>query len=100
MAGRMSAQCSQTLMERGFPADTPVVAVRAASWPDQSVECSTLGQLASAGLMTDERPVVLLIGRALASRAACQSALQSADQALRSRIGQCTLSTARVEVIA
>jgi uroporphyrin-III C-methyltransferase len=100
MAGRMSAQCSQTLMGRGFSADTPVVAVRAASWPDQSVECSTLGQLASAGLMPDERPVVLMVGRALASRAACQSALQSADQALRSRIGQCTLSTARVEVIA
>lgn len=100
MAGRMSAQCSQTLMARGFSGDTPVVAVRAASWPDQSVERSTLGQIASAGLMTDGRPVVLMVGHALASRTASEALRQSAEQALRSRLGQSALPAVTVEVIA
>lgn len=70
MAGRVAGRCARTLIERGFPADTPTVAVRAASWPDQSTERATLGGLATAGLGVDARPVVLLIGRAVEDRRA------------------------------
>jgi len=100
MAGRIAARCSATLMGRGFAPDTPVIAVRAASWPGQSVERATLGQLASDGLMPDERPVVLMVGHALASRTACRAAMHHADQAVRSRLGQPAASTATVEVLA
>jgi uroporphyrin-III C-methyltransferase len=68
MAGRIAADCARVLLARGFGADVPAVAVRAASWPDQAVERSTLGVLAMAGLSVDARPVVLLVGRALTAR--------------------------------
>jgi len=71
MAGRIADRCARTLLGRGFPVDTPVVAVRAVSWPDESVERTTLGALAATGLAVDERPVVVLVGQALAPRAAC-----------------------------
>lgn len=74
MAGRLGGRCARTLCARGFPADTPVVAVRAASWPGQSVERTTLGALAAGGLDLDDRPVVLLVGRAMADRRAIAAA--------------------------
>jgi uroporphyrin-III C-methyltransferase len=70
MAGRIASACARTLVARGFPADTPAVAVRAASWPDEAVERRTLGALATSGLPVDDRPVVLLVGRAVADRRA------------------------------
>jgi len=70
MAGRIADRCARTLLARGFAGDTPVVAVRAASWPDESVERTTLAALAATGLAVDERPVVLMVGQALAPRAA------------------------------
>ncbi len=70
MAGRVAGRCARTLCARGFPADTPAVAVRAASWAGQSVERTTLGALAVSGLEVDDRPVVLLVGRAMADRGA------------------------------
>ena len=74
LAGRLGGRCARTLRARGFPADTPVVAVRAASWPGQSVERTTLGALAAGGLDLDDRPVVLLVGRARADRRAIAAA--------------------------
>jgi hypothetical protein len=50
--------------------------------------------------MPDERPVVLMVGHALASRTACRAAMHHADQAVRSRLGQPAASTATVEVLA
>ena len=74
MAGRVAGRCARTLCARGFPADTPAVAVRAASWAGQSVERTTLGTLAAGGLEVDDRPVVLLVGRAMADRGAIAAA--------------------------
>jgi uroporphyrin-III C-methyltransferase len=68
MAGRIAGACARTLLARGFVPDTPAVVVRAASWPDESVERHTLGGLAAAGLPTDDRPAVLLVGAAVAAR--------------------------------
>ena len=70
MAGRIAGRCARTLLARGFPPELPVVAVRAASWPEQSTERSTLGAVAAGGLAVDDRPVVLLIGRAVEARRA------------------------------
>lgn len=74
MAGRVAGRCARTLCARGFPSDTPAVAVRAASWAGQSVERTTLGALAAGGLEVDDRPVVLLVGRAMADRRALAAA--------------------------
>ncbi len=72
MAGRIAGQCARTLLARGFPGGTPVVAVRAASWPGAATERTTLAALAAAGLPVDARPVVLLLGQALGSRPAAE----------------------------
>jgi siroheme synthase len=79
-SGRL-ARCACTLLARGFAADTPVVAVRAASWPDESVERTSLAALAATGLAVDERPVVLLVGRAFALRTARAIARRAAGAA-------------------
>jgi len=68
MAGRIAGRCARTLLARGFAPELPVVAVRAASWPDQITERSTLSAVAAGGLSVDTRPVVLLIGRAVEAR--------------------------------
>jgi uroporphyrin-III C-methyltransferase len=81
MAGRIADRCARTLLDRGFPADTPAVAVRAASWPDQATERYTLGGLASGGLAVDDRPVVLLVGRAIEDRRARLAARARLDGA-------------------
>jgi uroporphyrin-III C-methyltransferase len=70
MAGRIAGACARTLLACGFGADTPAVAVRGASWPNEAIERGTLGGLACAGLAIDDRPVVLLVGRALGEREA------------------------------
>jgi uroporphyrin-III C-methyltransferase len=70
MAGRIAGACARALLARGFGADTPAIAVRGASWPTQAVERHTLAGLACAGLAVDERPVVLMVGRALGEREA------------------------------
>ncbi len=93
MAGRIAGECARTLLARGFAPDTPVVAVRAASWPDQRIERASLGELAAIGLPVDARPVVLLVGRAVADR----TALAAARARMRSPRG---LPAQRPEAIA
>ncbi len=68
MAGRLGAQCAQQMIARGFAPDTPVLAVRAVSWPDQTVERLTLQALLTQPASVDARPVLLLVGRALEAR--------------------------------
>jgi uroporphyrin-III C-methyltransferase len=68
MAGQIAGDCAAALMTRGFAPETPVVCVHGASWPDQSVERTTLAALAVSGLSVDERPVALLVGAAVAER--------------------------------
>jgi uroporphyrin-III C-methyltransferase len=65
MAGRLGAECARQLITRGFTPDTPVVMVRAASWPDQDVQRLTLQALSLQPVSTDPRPVVLMVGKAL-----------------------------------
>jgi uroporphyrin-III C-methyltransferase len=68
MAGGLAAQSARALKARGFAAQTPVIAVRAASWPDQQIERMSLDDLDRTGLAPDPRPVVLLVGQALSAR--------------------------------
>jgi uroporphyrin-III C-methyltransferase len=69
MAGQIAGECAAILMSSGFASETPVVCVHGASWPTQSIDRTTLGALAVAGLAVDERPVALLVGAAVAARA-------------------------------
>lgn len=80
MAGRIAGVCGRVLLARGFAPDTPVVAVRAASWAQQAVERCDLAHLAQCGLAVDERPVVLMLGAALRERAAEHAVFEVAGQ--------------------
>lgn len=73
MAGGLAAQSAASLLDRGFSATTPVVAVHAASWPDQQISRTTLEALSREGLSPDARPVVLMVGQAVAPRAATRA---------------------------
>jgi uroporphyrin-III C-methyltransferase len=79
MAGRVAGRCARALTARGFPPDTPAVAVRAASWAGQAIERTTLAALAAGGLSVDDRPVVLLVGRAVTDRRAHLAAQRQID---------------------
>jgi uroporphyrin-III C-methyltransferase len=81
MAGRMTRDCAHALLVQGFAGHTPVVAVRAASWPQQMIERTDLAQLARKGLVVDARPVVLMIGEALRDRACVQTLIENSRQA-------------------
>jgi uroporphyrin-III C-methyltransferase len=84
MAGRIAGRCAVALLRRGFAPDTPVVTVRSASLPGQSVERATLAELAGAAAAgTDPRPAVLLIGRALAGAGRTETGPQPAAVAPR-----------------
>lgn len=72
MAGGLAAQSAAALLDRGFALATPVVAVHAASWPDEQVSRTTLGALSRNGLSPDPRPVVLMVGQAVAVRTSPQ----------------------------
>ena len=86
MAGRLAAQSATSLIDRGFPASTPVVAVYAASWPDQQVARTTLEALSREGLSPDARPVVLMVGQAVAPRRPVRQPLRlSREQGLSVR---------------
>lgn len=79
MAGGLAAQSAAALLERGFAATTPVVAVHAASWPDEQVSRTTLEGLSREGLSPDPRPVVLMVGQAVSARASSQQVRRSPE---------------------
>lgn len=85
MAGRIARDCAARLLARGFAAHTPVVAVRAVSWPGQQIERMTLAQLSRIGLPVDERPVVLLAGLALARNDEVRAVLQACRRSASAR---------------
>jgi uroporphyrin-III C-methyltransferase len=106
MASRIADRCARTLLRRGFAPDTPVVTVRGASLPGESVERGTLGALATgfgvdAGSddpggrhpatgrrSADTRPAVLLVGRALGGevRPTAAAAALAADAVAGERV--------------
>lgn len=66
MGVRTAPQWSQSLLDAGKPADTPVMLIRRCSWPDQKRVTCTLGEVA--GELTPYQklppPVIVIIGEA------------------------------------
>jgi uroporphyrin-III C-methyltransferase/precorrin-2 dehydrogenase/sirohydrochlorin ferrochelatase len=67
MPKRALAELAATAQARGLAADTPAIAVIAATRPDQEVIAATISDIASRlEQAAPDRPVLVMIGRALA----------------------------------
>ena len=62
MAGRQLGALSRRLQDAGWPADTPVVVVSRAGWPDQIASDHRVDTLAEAALLHSGRPTVVTVG--------------------------------------
>jgi uroporphyrin-III C-methyltransferase len=73
MAGQRLAELSRRLLVAGWSADTPVLVVSRALWPDQIASDHTVATLAAASVLHSARPAVVTVGvgaSALASESA------------------------------
>ena len=62
MAGRQLAALGRRLLQAGWPADTPVLVVSRAGWPNQMQSDHRAGSLAEATLLHAGRPTVVTVG--------------------------------------
>ena len=62
MAGRQLGALCTRLRNAGWPADTPVVVVSRAGWPDQLASDHPLAELAEAAMLHAGRPTVVTVG--------------------------------------
>jgi uroporphyrin-III C-methyltransferase len=62
MAGRKLAELSRQLLAAGWPADSPVLVVSRALWPDQIATEHTVAGLPAAGVLHAGRPAVVTVG--------------------------------------
>ena len=62
MAGRQLGALSRRLLQAGWPADTPVLVVSRAGWPDQIASDHDVASLSEAALLHSGRPTVVTVG--------------------------------------
>jgi uroporphyrin-III C-methyltransferase len=62
MAGRQLAALSRRLLFAGWSAETPVLVVSRAGWPDQIATDHTVASLAEASVLHSGRPTVVTVG--------------------------------------
>ena len=62
MAGKQLAALSRRLIDAGWPADTPALAVSRAGWPDETASEHSIGSLAQATPVHSGRPTVVTVG--------------------------------------
>jgi uroporphyrin-III C-methyltransferase len=62
MAGQRLAELSRRLLAAGWNADTPVLVVSRALWPDQIASDHTVGTLSAASVLHSARPAVVTVG--------------------------------------
>ncbi|MEX8517829.1 MAG: uroporphyrinogen-III C-methyltransferase [Leptothrix sp. (in: b-proteobacteria)] len=62
MAGKQLGVLGPQLLAAGWEADTPVLVVSRAGWPDQRVSEHTVQQLADASSVHDSRPTIVTVG--------------------------------------
>ena len=62
MAGRQLGALGRRLRQSGWPAQTPVLVVSRAGWPDQLASDHRVGTLAEAGVLHAGRPTVVTVG--------------------------------------
>jgi uroporphyrin-III C-methyltransferase len=76
MAGRQLAALARRLAAAGWSADTPVLVVSRAGWPDQIASDHVLATLAEASLLHSGRPTVVTVGAGASAISACKPALR------------------------
>jgi uroporphyrin-III C-methyltransferase len=81
MAGRQLAALARRLAAAGWSADTPVLVVSRAGWPDQIASDHVLATLAEASLLHSGRPAVVTVGVGAGAIAAPKAALQAGSRA-------------------
>ena len=62
MAGRQLGALSRRVLQAGWPADTPVLVVSRAGWPDQIASDHDVASLPEAALLHSGRPTVVTVG--------------------------------------
>ena len=62
MAGRQLAALGRRLAQAGWPADTPILVVSRAGWPDQLQSDHLASTLAEAAVLHAGRPTVVTVG--------------------------------------
>ena len=62
MAGKQLAALSRRLVDAGWPADTPALAVSRAGWPDETASQHCIETLAQATPVHSGRPTVVIVG--------------------------------------
>jgi uroporphyrin-III C-methyltransferase len=62
MAGRQLPSLAERLAEVGWPADTPVVVISRAGWPDERSSRHTVATLAEADALHHGRPTLVTVG--------------------------------------
>ncbi len=67
MAGRQLEELAARLLDAGWAADTPVLVVSRAGWPDQLHSSHVLGQLGAASALHAGRPAVVTVGAGAAA---------------------------------
>jgi uroporphyrin-III C-methyltransferase len=67
MAGRQLGELAARLLNAGWAADTPVLVVSRAGWPDQIDSSHVLAQLGAASALHAGRPAVVTVGAGAAS---------------------------------
>lgn len=70
MAGRQLGALARRLRDAGWPADTPVLVVSRAGWPDQIASDHRIATLADATVLHAGRPTVVTVGAGAAPLAA------------------------------
>ncbi len=84
MAGRQLAALGRRLLQAGWAADTPVLVVSRAGWPDQLHSDHRVATLAEAAVLHAGRPTVVTVGAGAAALAnAPQPGASEAQNPLR-----------------
>jgi uroporphyrin-III C-methyltransferase len=81
MAGRQLAALSRRLLGAGWPADTPVLVVSRAGWPDALESRHRIASLHDATVLHAGRPTVVTVGAGAAPIDAAQTASAAAHGA-------------------
>lgn len=85
MAGRQLGALGRRLLQAGWAADTPVLVVSRAGWPDQLASDHDLATLAAASVLHAGRPTVVTLGVGAAPLAVPSVATAAAQPALPRR---------------
>ena len=88
MAGKQLAALSRSLLQAGWPAETPALVVSRAGWPDELVSDHAVGALAGATVLHSGRPTVVTVGAgavAVGARAAPRAGTTASPARLQRR---------------